>query len=577
MSGLTGADATEQDRVDFLYQCLTKEGLTVVMNMGLTDAEMANAATVVTKVEAYINGRVNTTVERRKLRDRRQQAGEKVDDYVISLRELAKTCAFCNNDCMEAAIRDQLVEGLESAEIVDELLKQRDLTLAKAIEVAQGLEAARNFRRGGRGSMPKVAKVGSTPQSKGKGRRGQPNAVRNEPSRTDLCRNCGGSKHSGGQRCPASDRDCSKCGKHGHYGRVCLSNPDAKKANNAGGTSGSTTKVAAIQAHPSRGRQSGEMFRPVRIGAIRTIESDRIEPAPRIKVIVESSDRANVIEMLPDTGADICAAGTEFLEQMDEHENNLLETTIQSLAVDGSRMDPMGMMRVTLRIGEREIKEEVYVFPNVGTPVLSWKAAKALGILPNTYPYPPTSIRAVEAATTTKNDRNDGGDGGPSDTDSHARLRVSFGSEATTRTTNDGSGTSAKAAGPPAAKKAAGPPAAKKTAGSPAAKRPAGPPAARKTTEPPAATQGDEAERIRAKLIKEFPTVFDGSIRVMPGETFRIVLRDDAKPCCVTSPRTVPIRYREPLKRELDKLEAKGIRGSSRSKRPARRGAFQSW
>ena len=87
---------------------------------------------------------------------------------------------------------------------------------------------------------------------------------------------------------------------------------------------------------------------------------------------MESSDWANVIEMLPDTGADICADGTEFLEQMDERENNLLDTKVQSLVVDGSRMDLMGMMRVTLRIREREIKEDVYVFPNVAMPVLSW-------------------------------------------------------------------------------------------------------------------------------------------------------------------------------------------------------------
>ena len=40
-------------------------------------------------------------------------------------------------------------------------------------------------------------------------------------------------------------------------------------------------------------------------------------------------------------------------------------------------------------------------------PVLSWKAAKALEILPDTYPYPPTSIRAIEAATTTMNDCKD--------------------------------------------------------------------------------------------------------------------------------------------------------------------------
>ena len=63
MSGLTGAEATEQDRVDFLDQCLMDESLTIVMIMGLTDVEMANAATVVMKIKAYIDGRVNTTVE----------------------------------------------------------------------------------------------------------------------------------------------------------------------------------------------------------------------------------------------------------------------------------------------------------------------------------------------------------------------------------------------------------------------------------------------------------------------------------------------------------------------------------
>ena len=67
-----GADRSRSNGaswVDFLDQCLTDESLTIVMNMGLTDAEIANSATVITKIEAYIDGRVNTTVECRKLRD----------------------------------------------------------------------------------------------------------------------------------------------------------------------------------------------------------------------------------------------------------------------------------------------------------------------------------------------------------------------------------------------------------------------------------------------------------------------------------------------------------------------------
>ena len=114
----------------------------------------------------------------------------------------------------------------------------------------------------------------------------------------DACGHCGRSKHAGGQQCPASDRNCRRYGKKGNYGRLCKTRTDTKKANNAGGASGSSTKVVAIRAHPSKvGRQRGEMFRPVRIGAIRAVASDRTEEAPRIKVIVESSDKVNVIEM----------------------------------------------------------------------------------------------------------------------------------------------------------------------------------------------------------------------------------------------------------------------------------------
>ena len=45
----------------------------------------------------------------------------------------------------------------------------------------------------------------------------------------------------------------------------------------------------------------------------------------------------------------------------------------------------------------------------------------------------------------------------------------------------------------------------------------------------------------------------------MPGEQFQIVLEENAKPVCVTTQRSIPFHYKEALKRELDKLEEKGI------------------
>ncbi len=42
--------------------------------------------------------------------------------------------------------------------------------------------------------------------------------------------------------------------------------------------------------------------------------------------------------------------------------------------------------------------------------------------------------------------------------------------------------------------------------------------------------------------------------RTMPGEKFPIALTKNAKPFCVTTPRTVPFPYRDKLKQEIDLL-----------------------
>ena len=109
------------------------------------------------------------------------------------------------------------------------------------------------------------------------------------------------------------------------------------------------------------------MFRPVRIGAIQAVASDRIEEAPRIKVIVESS-RAKAIEMLPDTGADICAGDPEFLEQMDGHENNLIDTNVRIRAEGIADAIGLGIVQqrqhadggwTTIKAGSRHSKDTV--------------------------------------------------------------------------------------------------------------------------------------------------------------------------------------------------------------------------
>ena len=61
------------------------------------------------------------------------------------------------------------------------------------------------------------------------------------------------------------------------------------------------------------------------------------------------------------------------------------------------------------------------------------------------------------------------------------------------------------------------------------------------------------------EIMAEFPLVFDEQVHTMPGEKFHISLTADARPFCVTAPRTIPFAYRDKLKKEIDLLKSQGI------------------
>ena len=90
-----------------------------------------------------MEGHINETVERRNFRKRMQQVSEAFDDFLVSLRELVKTCNFCSDGCTNKNIRDQIIEGLLDADTMEHLLQETDLTLAKAITMCQTQEAAK--------------------------------------------------------------------------------------------------------------------------------------------------------------------------------------------------------------------------------------------------------------------------------------------------------------------------------------------------------------------------------------------------------------------------------------------------
>ena len=159
-----------------------------------------------------MEGQVNESVERRNFRRRSQQTGESFDDFLVALRELAKTCKFWSEECTRKNIRDQIIEGLLDGDSTEDLLKEKDLTLDVAIAKCCALEAAKKQR----------AEMGRTPF--------EPNVHslrRNRftpsppPLATPTCPGCGAQPHQGGRRqCPAYGVKCHTCLKVGHFARV---------------------------------------------------------------------------------------------------------------------------------------------------------------------------------------------------------------------------------------------------------------------------------------------------------------------------------------------------------------------
>ena len=96
----------------------------VKQNLGLSETESKRVDSIIHALKRYVDGHVNETVERRNFHKRMQQVGELFDDFLVSLRELVKTCNFCSDDCINKTIRDQIIEGLLDTNTAEDFLEK---------------------------------------------------------------------------------------------------------------------------------------------------------------------------------------------------------------------------------------------------------------------------------------------------------------------------------------------------------------------------------------------------------------------------------------------------------------------
>ena len=125
-----------------LLSVMGPTGVRLYDNLTFTEQEDKEDTTlIIRKIDAAIQGEINETYERYVFNRRNQGTEESFDSYLAEIRNLAKSCNFC--DCMsDSLIRDRIVMGVYNAGMRKHLLQKRQLTLQAAMDICRSDEAA---------------------------------------------------------------------------------------------------------------------------------------------------------------------------------------------------------------------------------------------------------------------------------------------------------------------------------------------------------------------------------------------------------------------------------------------------
>ena len=209
----TKLDKEEEARqVATLLAVIGKEANKVFRTFTWASPDVAKKiAAVVSKFEEYCIPRENTIYERFLFFTRDQRESETVDQYLTELHQIAANCDF-ESITPDQLLRDRLVTGTKTAKVRENLLKEKKLTLEKAIDIARAAE-----------STAVQMKVMSAELGLSAVKEKEKEQSENVPSVSSGwikdCRFCG--RNHERRSCPAFGQICAYCKKRNHFVVKC--------------------------------------------------------------------------------------------------------------------------------------------------------------------------------------------------------------------------------------------------------------------------------------------------------------------------------------------------------------------
>ena len=415
---LTGINNATNDRQKAVLRSLlddewfriAKFALNIKMEDGNTTVE-----TIITQMLDYLRSQRNVVLDRKEFYLRNQQPDEKFDDYYISLQEIAAFCDFCPN-CINQQYRDRIVTGIQHEETVKDLLSEKDLTLAKAVSICRANENATNDTENLQATATGINRIAKYKKSNtqyqksenenryykvqpwrkkandDRFNRSQPNEQRDSGAGYNRnqswdsrkspntqwngeqrpCTKCGRKWHGHISLCPARDQNCAKCGKLGHFARVCLivfsDEEEDEDYRDCDGDNAWRITVAGVNDNSYRRK------------------------TPKVVITATYAGKETQLVTTPDTGAEMSVIGMVEAKKLGANVDNLTPSKHRLYAADRKKLTCLGVVKVDLKLGDKATEVSLVVVLEVQGFLLSWYHAKDLGILPECFPNQISSV-----------------------------------------------------------------------------------------------------------------------------------------------------------------------------------------
>lgn len=280
----------------------------------------------------------NKRAERYKFHKAIQETGESVNDFIVKLKSLAKSCEFgdifgattANNAAnkkkvLDEALVDRFIVGVKNDKIQQRLLGDDANDFERCCQIALNMEMASKEIRAMKPEAAAVMKV-SKDQRPFKKWNGQ----RQANTKSSDCKRCG-RKHVDNSRCPAVNWTCFTCQKRGHTSVVCYQNKNSTKKPDR-----------SVKGDPDQSK-AVNCIAKIDVPAVYQLEVNQIP-----------------LNMELDTGAAVSIMSYEEYKRL--YGKYKLTKCIQNLStVTGQALEVVGMMEVCVKFQNKSFELELVV------------------------------------------------------------------------------------------------------------------------------------------------------------------------------------------------------------------------